>query len=417
MTGAPIISAQGLRKEYVIHKHQSTSLKEMVVKNLFVPGERVPLVALDDVSFELEPGRSLAIVGSNGSGKSTLLKLISGITEPSSGSLTASGRIAALLELGAGFELEFTGMENIFLQCSILGFSRDEILERLQPILDFCQLDQFIHTPVKRYSSGMRVRLGFAIAAHVDADILLLDEILAVGDTAFQMKCVRKIEELRQRGKTILFVSHMLEHIETIADKVLWLDKGKVVAFGEADDILPKFYESLHGGDDTTDSQEVDMNARSAAALPVGRFAAKKARLRRVQFLDEKGGERRTFHMREKVLLRTEIEVREEVEKLEVSFALGTMDALRAAWSGSGGLLEDVEPGVYTVEALIEDHHLAPGRYLGSVMLGDPRDITVTYDLHLRLYALSFYDDRRRVAHKRETGRLQSIGVFDREGE
>lgn len=407
----PAILARNIRKEFTIHRHQATTIKEMVIKNLFIPGERVPLVALQDVSFELEQGRGLAVIGSNGSGKSTLLKIITGIVQPTSGEIETHGRIASLLELGAGFELEFTGMENIFLQCSILGFKRAEILERLHSILEFSQLDKFIHMPVKRYSSGMRVRLGFAIAAHVDADVLLLDEILAVGDTAFQVKCMRKIREMRRKGQTIVFVSHLLEHIEVIADEVLWLEKGETVAYGAATEILPKFYESLHT-QEGSDSAEVDADHRSFAALPTGRFAARKARLQSVQFIGEDGTEQRSFHMAEKIKLRTVIEVKEPLEKLEVTFALGTLDSIRAAWCGSGGLMENVKPGRYAVEAIIEDHLLTPGRYLGSIMLGDPRDIDITYDLHLRLYALSFYDDERRIAHDPELGRLQSLGSF-----
>lgn len=408
----PVIRADRLRKEYLIHTRQATSLKEIVVRNLFQPGEVRPMVALNDVSFTVRPGRSLAIVGSNGSGKSTLLKLIAGISDPTAGSIHATGRIAALLELGAGFEFEFTGMENIFLQCAIQGFTRPQILERLDSILSFAQLDQFIHTPVKRYSSGMRVRLGFAIAAHVDADILLLDEVMTVGDAAFQIKCLRKIKELREQGKTILFVSHLLEHIEAMADEVLWLEKGNVVAWGTADEVLPRFYEALmETGEE--DSREVHLDGRTAAALPVGRHAAREARFVSIELFDDADTPRRTFHTSECPVLRARVQVRESLERLELSFAFGTVDALRAAWSGSGSLLENVEPGEYLIEARVEDHHLTPGRYLLSVMLGDPRDLGVTYDLHLRLYAVSFHDDRRRIVQDPEAGRLRPIGRFE----
>jgi len=407
----PVIRARGVTKEFLMHTHQATTLKEVVLRNLFEPGEQIPLIALRDVTFDLEPGHSLAIIGSNGSGKSTLLKLIAGISKPSSGELSSRGRVAALLELGAGFEPEFTGMENIFLQCSILGLPREDILARLDSILEFSQLDKFIHTPVKRYSSGMYVRLGFAIAAHVDADILLLDEVLAVGDTAFQVKCMRKIRDLREAGKSILFVSHTLEHIEAIADQVLWLNRGEVVAFGTADNILPRFYEDLQR-EDKTDSQQVDMDGRAAAALPVGRFAARGARFLSVRFIAADGAERKSFQIREPFTMRCEIEVMEHIDQLELSFALGTMDALRAAWQGTGGLMTNVTPGRYTIDAHIDEHHLVPGRYLVSLMLGDPRDLKVTYDMHLRLYALSFHDGNGRIAHEPGEGRIQPMGVF-----
>lgn len=411
----PAIRAQGLRKEFIIHKHQATTLKEMAVRNLFAAGEKVPLVALDDVSFQLERGHSLAIIGGNGSGKSTLLKLIAGLSQPTAGTLQTRGRIAALLELGAGFEPEFTGMENIFLQCSILGLSREEILARLDRILDFCQLDKFIHTPVKRYSSGMYVRLGFAIAAHVDADILLLDEVLAVGDAAFQLRCMRKIKDLRESGKSILFVSHALEHIEAIADQVLWLDHGRVVDFGTAHAILPRFYESLTS-EDKSDSREVEMTGRAAAALPTGRFAATRARFTRIEFTGEDRQPRRSFSNQEAIRLEAEVRVMEPLERLELSFAFGTMDGLRAVWVGSGKLLRDVEPGDYRLEATVADHHLLAGRYLVSFMLGDPEDLKVTYDLHLRLYAVSLHDADGRFHHDVDEGRLQPLGCFSVRG-
>lgn len=414
MTDQPIISAENLHKEFTIHVKQATSLKEMVLKNLLKPGEVKQLHALNGVNFSLPQGKSLAIVGSNGSGKSTLLKIIAKITDPTSGTITANGRIAALLELGAGFEKEFTGMENIFLQCSIMGFSRQQILDRLGKILDFCELDKFIHTPVKCYSSGMQMRLGFAIAAYVDADILLLDEVMTVGDTAFQMKCMKKIKELRQQGKTILFVSHLLEHVEAMADQVLWLENGKVKAYGSADDILPLFYETLHDGHNvrSAESTEVEMDSRAKAALPTGRFAATRARMTSVKVLNKKDEETRSFHVEEKMIIRTEIEVMEPLDRLELSIALGTMDAIRATWIGSGSLMTNVKPGRYTLEVETEDYRLTPGRYLMSLMLGDPNDLTITYDLHLRLYAISLTNDDQRIIHDPTEGRLLALGEF-----
>ena len=194
--------------------------------------------ALKNVSFDVPRGQTLGIIGPNGAGKSTILKLLSSITAPTRGTITIKGRLSALIEVGSGFHPELTGRENIFLSGSILGMRRREIAENLDSIVDFAGVDQFIDTPVKRYSSGMYVRLGFSIAAHLNPDILLLDEVLAVGDAAFQARCFSRIEELKSSGKTIVFISHDLSAIELLCDRVLLLEKGNVVDEGEPHDII-----------------------------------------------------------------------------------------------------------------------------------------------------------------------------------
>lgn len=302
-------------------------------------------------------------------------------------------------------------MENIFLQCSILGLQRPEILGKLDEIIAFSELERFIHTPVKRYSSGMYVRLGFAIAAHVDAEILLLDEVLAVGDQAFQTKCIRKIQQLRDRGRTILFVSHVLDQIESVADLVLWLDHGDAVDFGNADEILPKFYESLQNKD-TTNSSEVHMNERALAALPTGRFAAKTARIEKIEFLNEAGSESRSFNVDDRIDIRLEFEIMDSLEGIEVHVGIGTMGSLRAGYWGSGGKFANLAPGKYLCEMKLQDHFLPPGRYLFSVMLGRPGDINHTYDIHLRMYAVSLHDRSKKMRHDPDAGKLLPWGRF-----
>ncbi|CAN5421401.1 ABC transporter ATP-binding protein [soil metagenome] len=408
----PAIVATHLRKEYVIHTHQATTIKEMVLKNLFVPGEKAPFIALRDVSFTLERGQSMAVVGANGSGKSTLLKLIAGITQPDSGELAVNGKVAALLELGAGFQHELTGMENIFLQCSILGLSREQILERLESIMEFADLDAFIHTPVKRYSSGMYMRLAFAIAFHVDADIILLDEVLAVGDQAFQIKCKAMISSLRRAGKSVLFVSHILEQVRTVADMVLWLEKGEVVAFGRAEELLPRFYESLLKRESST-REEVTLDMRTMAALPLARHAAKAARITDAKFLSTDGEQRHAFSIGEKVIVRIDVDVAEALEGVIVICALATLDSMRAAWVDSGSAMLNIAPGRYRFEATIEDHHLAPGLYLASFGLVDQADIRRVHDLILRMNAISFYEEGKSAASPDLPDvRLSKLGSF-----
>lgn len=184
--------------------------------------------AVRNVSFEVERGESLGIIGHNGAGKSTILKLLANITAPTGGEIVINGRLSALIEVGSGFHPELTGRENIYLNGSILGMRRREISEKLDSIVDFAGVRQFLDTPVKRFSSGMYVRLGFSIAAHLNPDILLLDEVLAVGDAAFQAKCLQRINELKEAGITIVFISHDLGAVERVCDRVLLMQRGKL---------------------------------------------------------------------------------------------------------------------------------------------------------------------------------------------
>jgi lipopolysaccharide transport system ATP-binding protein len=197
--------------------------------------------ALRDVSFEVQRGESLGIIGANGAGKSTILKLLSSITTPTSGEITINGRLSALIEVGSGFHPELTGRENIFLSGSILGMRRREIAAKLESIVEFAGLSEFLDVPVKRYSSGMYVRLGFSIAAHLDPDILLLDEVLAVGDASFQAKCLDRIKELERAGTTIVFISHDLAAVERVCDRAILLQRGEVIANGPPLEVIETY--------------------------------------------------------------------------------------------------------------------------------------------------------------------------------
>jgi ABC-type polysaccharide/polyol phosphate transport system ATPase subunit len=200
--------------------------------------------AIRDVSFEVRKSESLGIIGHNGAGKSTILKLLSNITTPSSGEIQINGRLSALIEVGSGFHPELTGRENVYLSGSILGMRRREITKKLDDIVDFSGIGQFIDTPVKRYSSGMYVRLGFSIAAHLDPDILLLDEVLAVGDAAFQSRCLQRINELKRSGRTIVFISHDLGAVERLCDRVLLMHRGEVAASGKPREVITEYVRS-----------------------------------------------------------------------------------------------------------------------------------------------------------------------------
>jgi lipopolysaccharide transport system ATP-binding protein len=197
--------------------------------------------ALNGVSFTVPEGETLAIVGRNGSGKSTLLGIMARIYKPTSGDVKMNGRVSGLLALGAGFHPELTGIENIFLNGSILGMSRREITKRLNQIISFAELEDFIDSPLRTYSSGMVMRLGFSVAIQVDPDILLVDEVLAVGDEAFQRKCYEKVREMQKDGKTILFVSHDLDAVREVATRVIWLDSGEIRADGDPESVVSEY--------------------------------------------------------------------------------------------------------------------------------------------------------------------------------
>ncbi len=198
-------------------------------------------LALDDVSFVLEKGKTLGLIGRNGAGKSTTLKLISGILKPTSGTIITNGNIVPMLELGAGFDLELTGRENIYLNGAILGYSKEYLESKYDEIVDFAEISDFVDMPIRNYSSGMMARLAFSIASVVQPEILIVDEILAVGDVAFQEKSFNRMKELMSGGATVLFVSHDLEKIEEMCDKVIWLDHGRVVMFGDTAEVCSAY--------------------------------------------------------------------------------------------------------------------------------------------------------------------------------
>src|SRR6266853_1967418 len=205
--------------------------------------------ALRDVSFEVKEGEALGIVGHNGAGKTTILRILSSITSPTEGEITVRGRLAALVEVSSGFHPELTGRENVYLHGAMLGMGRSEIRRKLDSIIEFSGVGQYIDVPVKRYSSGMYVRLGFAIAAHLDPDVLLLDEVLAVGDAAFQAKCLERIAELRKRGRTLVFISHDLAAVYRLCDRALLLNHGRVLMDGPARSVIDEYQQMTFAGE------------------------------------------------------------------------------------------------------------------------------------------------------------------------
>lgn len=228
------IKLKDVSLRYRLAKEKPGTIQEYIIQRL--KGKRIvyeDFWALKDINIEIHKGETLGIIGHNGAGKSTLLKVISGVLKPASGSVSVNGRIAPLIELDAGFDLELTGRENIYLNASILGISKKEVNKRLDRIVDFSELAEFIHSPMKSYSSGMVSRLGFSIATEVDPDILIVDEALAVGDEHFRRKCYERIAVFKGKGTTILLVSHNMNDIKSLCGRALWLDHGKQRGYGD----------------------------------------------------------------------------------------------------------------------------------------------------------------------------------------
>ena len=239
----PVVEFRGVSKSYPIYDSPSARLKELACFNR--KSFHRDFWALRDVTFEIQRGETFCIVGENGSGKSTLLQMVAGILHETSGQVTVKGRVAALLELGAGFNPEFTGRDNVYVNAAILGLSRKEIDAKFRDIEEFAEIGEFIDQPVKTYSSGMAVRLAFAVAIHVDPEILLVDEALAVGDIYFRQRCMRKVHEMRANGVTILFVTHAVSEVKAIGDRAMWLDQGHIRLIGSPDTVVDQFLAAM----------------------------------------------------------------------------------------------------------------------------------------------------------------------------
>jgi ABC-type polysaccharide/polyol phosphate transport system ATPase subunit len=338
------IVAERASRTFKVYPRESRRLKDAIVAR----GRSRPadVVALKDVSFRVEPGAAVGLVGRNGSGKTTLLRLISGIIKPTSGHVEVGGRVGSLLELGAGFHPDLTGRENVFLNGSIYGLKRAYLREQLDEIVAFAGLEQAIDRPVRTYSSGMYMRLGFAIAAHINADMLLLDEVFAVGDEQFQRKCFGKIFEFKQRGGTIVFVSHDASAVERLCDRAVLLRDGSVDFDGPTHDAIVRYRQLLAGDRDP---------AERGAGLK--EWGSGEVRLEDVELLGPEGEPRTQFLAGEAMTLRLRVAGEPPVAPMRVSFEVRDSSGLLVA--GSGHLLEQSGGVRFDVERL----PLADGRF------------------------------------------------------
>ncbi len=236
-----IIELKNVFMKFRMASQRVETLKEFVIRTIKRQINYDDFVAVNDVSFDVKRGEVVGLIGLNGSGKSTTLKIISGILKPTSGEVVIRGKISPLIELGAGFDFDLTARENVFLNGAVLGYSKKEMLEKMDEIIDFSELKDFMDTPIKNFSSGMVARLAFAIATQIDPEILIVDEILGVGDFLFQQKCEQRINKMMSGGTTVVIVSHSIEQIERLCDRVVWLDHGKVVMIGETPEVCAQY--------------------------------------------------------------------------------------------------------------------------------------------------------------------------------
>ena len=290
LMSAPAISVDGVSKYFRLYHEKNQYLKSALLQ-----GRRSrydEFWALKDVSFDIPQGSTFGIIGANGSGKSTLLKCLAGILTPDQGSVTMNGRVAALLELGAGFHPDLSGIENIYLNGSILGMTRKEMQKSVDKIIDFAGLGGFIDTPVKNYSSGMVVRLGFSVAINVDPEILLIDEVLAVGDASFQRKCLEKIEDFRADGKTVVIVSHGVSEVARLCDQVAWIQKGELERLGEPYEVVSQYM-----GETRTLRKNVEGEIGK-------RWGEGEIEVEKIQLLDEEGNDSTLFQTSRRMTIR-----------------------------------------------------------------------------------------------------------------
>jgi ABC-type polysaccharide/polyol phosphate transport system ATPase subunit len=397
---------------------KSALLQRSILQDLR-PNETFP--ALQDVSFRVPAGSTFGVVGRNGSGKSTALKLVAGITKPTSGTVRVEGRISALIELGAGFHPEISGRENVFINGIMLGLSKREIHSRFDEIVEFAELQEFIDAPVKTYSSGMYMRLGFAVAIHVDPDVLLIDEVLAVGDEGFTHKCLDKFAEFKRRGKTILLVTHSLGLVERFCDEAVWLDAGRIRAEGDPKRVVGTYVIDVERQEDqvlASTAAKVKQAAGEApdraASLPAapgampgdmfqageGRWGSGGVQITDVALLDGHGQATHLFHTGDPLTLRLRVRAEKPVE--DFVFGIGLFNVEGVCIYGTNTEIEEYDADSLTGEAevtwAVEALDLVEGTYKLDVAV-HKRD-GAPYDYHRLLYTF------------RVNSRLKDIGIY-----
>lgn len=379
-----LISFQGVSKSYPIYASPRDRLKELLTFNRRRCHE--DFWALRDITFEVERGETFCIVGENGSGKSTLLQIVAGIMAPTSGRVDVRGRVSALLELGSGFNPEFTGRDNVYLNAAILGFSTPEI-DRIFPRIEaFAEIGSFIDQPVKTYSSGMLVRLAFAVAIHMEPEILIVDEALAVGDIYFRQRCMRKVHELRSRGITILFVSHAVGDVKALGDRTMWLDGGRIRAIGDTDHVVSQYLAAMVEKDtaylrlrqrETPAREETVTAPEVVTEIPNidHRYGDGRAEVLGIAVLDPYGRKLGLLQPGEPIVVRISVKAHDHLAQPNVGFMFRNhlgMDFSGTNTTREGFVLPPMIPGdVYTVDFHLQLPVLYPASFSFSPAIAD----------------------------------------------
>jgi len=362
------IRVESLSKTFDLHRERRNSAKERFVRGKAKTGGR--FVALNDLTFEIARGTTFGLIGHNGSGKSTLLKILAGVYRPSEGAVMVDGRVSALLELGAGFHGELTGRENIFLNGAILGMTKRQVDASLERIIDFAGIGEFIDSPVKIYSSGMYVRLGFAIAVTLEPEILIVDEIIAVGDEEFQRKCFDHLFKLRNQGTTIVLVTHSMGLAAELCDNVLWLDHGNVRAIGPAVEVIDSYLADVN----LKEAEASFAESGEVSAVPIGaRSGSGEVQVTHLEFLGSDGSPAQVLLTGQELTIRMHFVARSAVSGL--AFALGFNHENGVGIAGATSRVNDtdidVEPGSGYVDYRLEELPLLPATWRISTRVSD----------------------------------------------
>jgi len=376
--GGPIISVRDVVKQYRVRHERGRTLKEIFLHQKIYQEK---INALNNVSFDVGRGRTLGIIGSNGSGKSTILKLIAGTSRPTSGEIAVHGRVSALLELGAGFHPDFSGRENVYLDGAIMGLSRQLVDERFDEIVAFAGMEEFIDAPAKTYSSGMYLRLAFSVAVNVDPDIILIDEVFAVGDESFQRKCLDRMDRFKSEGKTIVFVSHNLGAVKSFCDEAVWLEKGRVKAQGAVEMVIDKYMWEVNK------REEASLKAEQGVGEG-GRWGTGRAEILSVEMVDDRGEPRHIFDTGQSINLRIAYRANETVLEPVLGIGIHRSDGVHVFGTNTTTLAhqpEKLAKGDYSTVADLKAVDLLPGSYLLSVALHN-RANDETFDFHDRRF-------------------------------
>jgi ABC-type polysaccharide/polyol phosphate transport system ATPase subunit len=372
------VTVTDVSKRFRLYHERNQSLKASLMRGRRARYEE--FWALQNVSLEVDEGETFGLIGENGSGKSTLLKIIARILRPDHGSVAVVGKMSALLELGAGFHPELSGRENVYLNGSILGLSKAELNRRFDDIVEFAGLERFIDTPVKNYSSGMYVRLGFSVAINVQPDVLLVDEVLAVGDEQFQRRCGEKFAELRHQGKTVVIVSHAMESVRTLCDRVAWLEHGHLQDIGPPSAIIDRYVGLAH------EDREVDEAGQT-------RWGSGEARIERVELLDGSGAPASRVRTGDTVTVRFHYRANEAIPKAVFGMAIHTVDGQHVTGPNTrdGNCVPDQIEGEGHVDLQIPRLLLLPGTYDVTASI---YDYSCLHPFDYRQGALRFDVDR-----------------------